>query len=134
VGDAPVRLVQGDARSLPWPEESFDLVTCSLAIHHFSTEEAPCVLSEMWRVTRGSALVVDLTRSYPAYAGVWLATRIVARNRMTRHDGPLSVLRAYTKDELHRLAVGAGWKNLSLQRHAFFRQTLLGRKSVPHVR
>jgi len=43
---------------------------------------------------------------------------------MTRHDAPLSVLRAYTPDEALDLARQAGWKNPRVRRTRFFRMVL----------
>lgn len=122
---APVELQQGDARALPYPDHSFDIVLCCLALHHFPPHEAVSVLGEMWRVARRGMIVIDLRRGYLAYAGTWLATHTVARNRLTRHDGPLSVLRAYTPEELSGLARRAGVANPTIERHIFFRQSLV---------
>jgi len=127
LGGGAVELQQGDARALPYPDDSFDIVLCCLALHHFSPSEATSVLREMWRVARRGIIVTDLRRGYLAYASTWLATRTVARNRLTRHDGPLSVLRAYTPDELSGLARRAGIPNPTIERHIFFRQSLVAR-------
>lgn len=126
-GDA-ISFVQGDARRLPFKAESFDIVTSSLALHHFDPDDAVRVLAEMWRVTRGALLVVDLVRGYPAYWGTWLATRLLARNRITRHDGPLSVLRSYTPSELFDLTRAAGINDPCITTHLPFRQALVAAK------
>jgi ubiquinone/menaquinone biosynthesis C-methylase UbiE len=123
-----IRLARADARSLPWSDESFDIVCCCLALHHFSPLEAVQVLREMWRVTSGVIAVTDLTRSYPAYIATWLATHTVAPNALTRHDGPLSVLRAYTPEEMRDLASAAGIAHASVRLHPLFRQALVGSK------
>lgn len=127
-----VELVLGDARSLPFNAHSYDVVTSSLALHHFNPEEARAVLAEMWRVARRGILVVDLARSYPAYWGTWIATRVIARNRVTRRDGPLSVLRAYTPGELLELARAAGIGEPRVSVHPLFRQILIAGKDIPN--
>jgi hypothetical protein len=43
-----------------------------------------------------------------AYAGVWLLTHLTTTNRLTRNDGPLSVQRAFTPDEMMSMARKAG--------------------------
>jgi ubiquinone/menaquinone biosynthesis C-methylase UbiE len=51
---------QGDARDLPFDSESFDIVSCRAAFHHFA--EPDRVLSEMARVTHagGTLLIADI--------------------------------------------------------------------------
>ena len=71
----------------------------------------------------------DLIRSRPAYWLVWLATRLWARSRMSRHDGPLSVLRAYTPAELLALARQAGVAGIRIIRYPWlFRLAAVGVK------
>jgi ubiquinone/menaquinone biosynthesis C-methylase UbiE len=124
----PIRLVQADARALPWPPDSFDVVLCCLALHHFDPRDARQVLREMWRTCRRGIVVTDLTRGYVSLAATWLVTRTLARNRVTRHDGPLSVLRAYTPAELRQMAAESGIVGADVRRHSFFRQVLVARK------
>lgn len=120
-----IRLARADARSLPWQDGSFDVVMCCLALHHFSPTEAVQVLREMWRVSARTVIVIDLRRSYTAYIGTWLATHTVARNRLTRHDGPLSVLRSYTPSEMALQARAAGLDRVSITLHPFYRQVMV---------
>ena len=39
---------------------------------------------------------------------MWLLTRLFAKSRMSRHDGPMSVQRAYVREELRALCEKAG--------------------------
>jgi ubiquinone/menaquinone biosynthesis C-methylase UbiE len=129
-----VSFVLGDARALPWPDSSFDVVTCSLALHHFDPASAAQVLREVARVARVGVIVTDLRRSRLAYVATWLVTHTVARNRLTRHDGPLSVLRAYTAREVQALAASAGLAGAHVRRHLFFRLALLWSTALDHDR
>lgn len=103
----PVEVRQGDARALPFPDHSMDVVTCALALHHFAPEAAARVLAEVARVARHAWLVVDLERSLPAYLGA-RSLRLLLRSPVTRQDAPASVLRAYTLPELRALLSQAG--------------------------
>jgi ubiquinone/menaquinone biosynthesis C-methylase UbiE len=125
-----VRFMQGDARGLPLRDRSIDLAICTLALHHFTEPDAVRVLAEMNRVSRRWAVVSDLRRSSPAYAAVWLATRFMA-NPMTRHDGPVSVQRAYTEEELRDVAARGGWISPEFYPEPWFRMSLVCRKDLP---
>ena len=124
-----IQFVRGDARRLPLKDRSVDLAVCTLALHHFSDEDAVRVLDEMRRVAR-RAVVSDLCRGYVGYAGGWLATRFT-RNPMTRFDGPVSVQRAFTEDELRGMAVQAGWQAPTVLREPWFRMTLVSGEGEP---
>lgn len=124
-----IRLLQCDARDVPFPDASFDLVLCSLALHHFLPLDAVRVLSEMDRLSRVGFLVNDLARSRPGYFGAWLVGRLATRNRITRHDAPLSALRAYTPAELREMLGQAGVKDVEVRRSPWFRMAAIQVKS-----
>jgi ubiquinone/menaquinone biosynthesis C-methylase UbiE len=123
-GDPNLRFVQGDGASLPFEDASFDVAMCNLTLHHCDPSEAVALLRELRRVARLSPVVTDLRRSRVGWAGAALLVSLFTRNRMTRHDAPLSVLRAYTPDEALDLARQAGWKNPRVRRTHFFRMVL----------
>jgi ubiquinone/menaquinone biosynthesis C-methylase UbiE len=109
VADCPeITLLQGDALGLPVKPGSVDVVMSALTLHHLEPEPAVRFLSELDTAAGAGWLVNDLLRGRLAYAMVWLVTRLFTRNRMARHDGPLSVRRAYTPAETARLCEKAG--------------------------
>jgi ubiquinone/menaquinone biosynthesis C-methylase UbiE len=124
-GRTDIALVCDDALSLPYDDRTFDLVTCNLALHHFDPPDAIRALAEMGRVGR-DVIVNDLRRS----ALGWMLARAVfplfTRNRLTLHDGPLSVRRAYSPDEALAFARGAGWTRAAVRTHFAARMTLAG--------
>jgi ubiquinone/menaquinone biosynthesis C-methylase UbiE len=101
-------LVRADARALPFREGGADVVTMSLTLHHLEPDAAVTSLREMHTVARLGVIVNDLLRTRLALALVWLATRFLGCHPISRHDGPLSVRRAYSPDELLTLAEKAG--------------------------
>lgn len=119
-----IRTEQADALALPYRDAEFDLVTCSLALHHFDPRRAVIVLSEMRRVARRAVFVNDLERSRLAWIGAWLLAHGTTRNRLTRHDAPLSVQRAYTKEEILGLCRQAGWQSTRFARARFYRMVI----------
>lgn len=98
-------------------EPPFDLVYCTLLLHHFSDEEAVEILSAMQRLARRAVLVDDLQRTH---LGWWLAVagcRILSRSPVVHFDGPQSVRAAFSCDEALLLAERAGWDKPTLRRH-----------------
>lgn len=118
---APLR-VRADATALPFREGAVDIVVASLLLHHLEPDAAARCLAEMRAAARLGVVVNDLLRAPLTLVLVWLATRLVARHRFSRHDGPLSVRRAYAPDELRGLAEKAGVRPLRIDTHP-----LLGR-------
>jgi SAM-dependent methyltransferase len=97
--------VVGVGQRLGQPDASFDVVTCTLAVHHIPRRQRPAVFAEMHRVTRpgGRLLVADLAP----------APRFPGRGR------PLDLAES---DPLGDLAAGAGyqiesWGRLPLLRY-----------------
>jgi ubiquinone/menaquinone biosynthesis C-methylase UbiE len=123
--DDRLTFVQGEGERLPFADASFDVVICTLALHHFEPTPARALLREMRRVARLRPIVADLSRSALAYAATWLYARAASRNRLTRHDAPLSVRRAYDPREAIIMARDAGWRAPYVRREPFFRMTLL---------
>jgi ubiquinone/menaquinone biosynthesis C-methylase UbiE len=121
--DPALSFVRADGGALPFADAEFDVVTCTLALHHFDPDGARALLRELRRVARLSPVVCDLRRSPVAFAATWLWSR-TSRNRLTRHDAPLSVRRAYTPGEALALARDAGWHAPRVRREPFFRMTL----------
>ena len=121
-GSPDVRCVRGDALALPFPDKSFDVAYTTNFMHHLDDQQAVTCLREMDRVSRNGVLVVDLERSRLAYVGVRLVTFLA--NRIARHDGPVSVRRAFTVPELEAAARAAGLRDLRLTTHVPFRLML----------
>ncbi|MDQ6781198.1 MAG: methyltransferase domain-containing protein [Candidatus Eremiobacteraeota bacterium] len=120
-----ISLVLGDARRLPFGMACFDLATLNLSLHHFEPAEAVAVLRELARVAR-HVIVNDLRRSRLAWAFARTVFPLFTRNRFTRNDAPLSVLRSYLPHEAAELARQAGWQRLEVRKHRGYRMTLVG--------
>lgn len=103
---------------------TYDLVCCSLALHHFSEDDAIRLLKRCRDLSHHYAVVADLERTLAARAGIWLITQFVYRDRMTRYDGRLSARRAFSYREFRVLAEAAGWSDFHHARFMFFRQAI----------
>lgn len=122
-GDYPeITFVQGDI--LSFGESGYDVVLCSLALHHFDEDSAVQVLRRCRELSRRYVLVSDLRRGPLASIGVYLLTGILFREPMTRVDARLSAERAFSFHEFRSLAERAGWKNFGHRKFAFARQAI----------
>lgn len=102
------RIVEADARALPFADAAFDVAHASLLIHHLDPAAAVIVLREMARVARLGVVINDLRRGILPLMATATAVTVFGRCRTTRHDGLLSVRRAYRVRELDELLDAAG--------------------------
>jgi len=116
--------VRGDALKLPFAGGQFDYVICSLFTHHFLDEQVVQVLREMSRVAKRRIFVIDLHRHPVAYFLYTTLGKIVLHNRLLRHDGALSILRSFKRDELVELAQRADLRDVWVERHFPYRLVL----------
>lgn len=103
-----LRLEIADGRALPYSDGTFDVAHTSLVLHHLEPADVVGLLRELRRVARRGVVVNDLVRGRLAWLGALVLVRTVATGRYTRNDGPLSVRRAYTRDELASMVHEAG--------------------------
>jgi 2-polyprenyl-3-methyl-5-hydroxy-6-metoxy-1,4-benzoquinol methylase len=103
---------------------AYDIALCTLALHHFSNEDAVRLLRRCREVSKRLVLVSDLRRSFSLVAGVYLLTTLIFREPMTRYDARLSAIRAFSFSEMRDLATRAGWKDFGHKRFRFARQAI----------
>ena len=115
-----IRLVVADATALPLREGAADVVTSALTLHHLEPDAAVASLREMAAAARRAVIVNDLLRTRLALGLVWLATRLLRCHPISRHDGPLSVRRAYSAAELAALAQKAGITTLTVRAYPLY--------------
>jgi ubiquinone/menaquinone biosynthesis C-methylase UbiE len=94
--------VCGDATALPFRDNSFDVVGCSLFLHHLEPEQIVQFAREGLRVARHAFLIHDLQR-HPLHLILSYLGLPLYRSRLTRHDAIASVRRAYTADEIREM-------------------------------
>jgi SAM-dependent methyltransferase len=121
-------VVRGDALRLPFADRSIDLVIAVKFAHHFHGTWLDQLLVEMARVARRRVLILDIRRHWLAYWGFWAWSRVFTRNRLVRHDGPLSVLRGFTSDELRASSTKLGEFDWAVRSYMGFQLALVGRR------
>src|SRR5579864_1643638 len=125
--DRGLHAVQADALRLPFADRSIDLVTAVKFAHHFTGEKLHGLVAEMARVARHRVIVLDIRRHWLAYWGFVAWSRVCTRNRLVRYDGPLSVLRGFTPEELGTLGGPHREFDWTVRSYAGFQLALIGR-------
>jgi ubiquinone/menaquinone biosynthesis C-methylase UbiE len=124
------RKLVADALTVPFLDSAFDLVSCSLFLHHLSPEEVVEFARESLRVSRVAVLVNDLVR-HPLHLALAYAGVPIYRSRITRNDAPASVKQAYTIEEMSEFFWKAGAAKVETQRHFLFRMGVVAWKTLP---
>ncbi len=93
----------------------FDIMQCSLFTHHFTDEELVRLFSIMKSKSRLGFIINDIHRHWLAYYSIKLLTSWFSRSVMVRNDAPVSVLRAFTRQELESLLQQAGVSRFSIR-------------------
>ena len=115
--------VCSDALSLPFADRSVDIVLCSQLLHHFEHQPALEVIAELDRVARRRVIISDLRRSWIAAAGFAVAAVALRFHAVTRHDGPVSVMRGFTEGELGGMVLTATGVQPAIRRRLGYRLT-----------
>ncbi|MCI0353531.1 MAG: methyltransferase domain-containing protein [Acidobacteria bacterium] len=116
--------VAADALALPFAGSSFDLVGCSLFAHHLEPDQVTRFVTEGLRVARRAVLINDLRR-HPVHLALTYAGRAIYRSRLTRHDGPVSIRRAYTVEEMQEMLARTPAVRVEITKHYLYRMGVI---------
>jgi ubiquinone/menaquinone biosynthesis C-methylase UbiE len=124
------RAVVADALALPFQDNSFDVVSCSLFAHHLEPDDLARFVNEALRLSRTAVLINDLIR-HPLHVALVYAGFPLMRSYVSRVDGLASVRRAYTPDEMRQI-LNSGTQNaarVEISRHFLFRMGIIAWKT-----
>jgi 2-polyprenyl-3-methyl-5-hydroxy-6-metoxy-1,4-benzoquinol methylase len=112
--------VVADALTLPFADKQFDIVTCALFLHHLEPDGVVRFVEEALRATRLAVLINDIRRGWASLVATYASWALV-QSRITRHDGPVSIRRAYTVDELRDLLKVSRAAEIEIEKHFLLR-------------
>jgi 2-polyprenyl-3-methyl-5-hydroxy-6-metoxy-1,4-benzoquinol methylase len=125
--NVPSTFFASDVIRDPLPE-SYDVLVCSLFLHHLEAAEVTDLLRRMAHAARVGIVVGDLERGWPGFLLAAIATRVLTRCPVVRTDALLSVRAAFSREELRKLADDADLEAASLEPCWPWRQRLVWRR------
>jgi 2-polyprenyl-3-methyl-5-hydroxy-6-metoxy-1,4-benzoquinol methylase len=110
-----VRFRCEDVFSQDFENLKYDVVLCTLTLHHFKDSEIIKLMSVFNANSRIGIVINDLHRSAVAYRLFQVLCFIFRLNAMSREDGLVSILRGFKKEELIRFSEKLELKNYKIK-------------------
>jgi len=105
-------------------EPSYDIVLCTLFLHHFDDIQCKEILARWFAKSKWGFVVNDLQRSFISYY-LFKGLCLFISNPMVKNDGLISILRSFKKKELEALTDGLTYKRTIKWMWAFRYQMIL---------
>lgn len=96
-------------------EQCYDIVLCTLTLHHFKEAEIRELMKIFYRQAGKGIVINDLHRCALSYRLFQLVCFVFNLNRMVREDGLVSILRGFKKKELQHLSAELNIDQYSLK-------------------
>jgi 2-polyprenyl-3-methyl-5-hydroxy-6-metoxy-1,4-benzoquinol methylase len=109
--------------------ETFDVIIGTLFFHHFTNEQLSYFFRQIQSQVSLGFIINDIHRHWLAYYSIKALTKVLSRSEMVRNDGPLSVLRAFSRQDLQLIMEKAMIRNYSLRWMWAFRWQIVALRS-----
>ncbi len=93
----------------------YDIVLCTLTLHHFKDDEILQLMSVLQKNATIGIVVNDLQRSAISYRLFQALCFVFGLNAMSREDGLVSILRGFKRNELASFSKKLQFKNYIIQ-------------------
>jgi len=93
----------------------FDIVTGTLFFHHFTDDQLIYFFQQLKQQVTIGIVINDIHRHWFAYHSIKWLTQLFSRSSMVVHDAPVSVMRAFKKNELENIVRKAGYTKYSIR-------------------
>lgn len=97
-----------DIFSMEFQQRNYDIIMGTLFYHHFAHDVLVDFFSKLKHQSRRGLVINDIHRHWLAFHSIRLLTKFFSKSAMVKFDAPLSVLRAFTKQELADILFKAG--------------------------
>ncbi|WP_333599912.1 methyltransferase domain-containing protein [Flavobacterium sp.] len=104
-----------DVFSESFQQLEYDIVLCTLTLHHFKDEEIKSLLKVFQEKAKLGIVVNDLQRSALSYRLFQALCFVFGLNAMSREDGLVSILRGFKKEDLIAFSKQLGFNKYTIQ-------------------
>lgn len=104
-----------DIFSKSFSELKYDIVLCTLTLHHFKNEDIQNILKVFDVNSRIGFVVNDLQRSALSYRLFQMLCFVFRLNEMSRKDGLTSILRGFKRQELIAFSENLNFRKYTIQ-------------------
>lgn len=116
-----IRFVAMDIFSDEFRGMKLDIVTATLFFHHFTSAQLIGFIRQLLTQVNVGIVINDIHRHWFSYHAIRILTGLFSRSPMVRHDAPVSVMRAFTRQELKDILDAAGATNYAIRWRWAFR-------------
>lgn len=103
------------------PLANFDIILCTLTLHHFKDQEILSLLSFFHSQSRLGLVINDLHRSKLAYYLFTALCFVFGLNDMSREDGLVSILRGFKRADLQNYSEQLQFRKVTIRWRWAFR-------------
>lgn len=104
-----------DVFGKPFEEIKYDIILCTLTLHHFKNKEIIQLMSRFYANSKVGIVINDLHRSALAYRLFQGLCFVFQLNSMSREDGLTSILRGFKKQDLVEISKKLKFNNYTIQ-------------------
>lgn len=104
-----------DVFGKPFDEIKYDIILCTLTLHHFKNKEIIQLMSVFYANSKVGIVINDLHRSALAYRLFQVLCFVFQLNSMSREDGLTSILRGFKKEDLVEISKKLKFNNYTIQ-------------------
>lgn len=124
VGTTPSSQLELKVLDIFSPE--FDDINCDIIClnnicHHFDDQDLILLLKKCYEKASLAVIINDLQRNCLSYYGIKILSKTLRLSHLAQHDGPLSVLRAFTYEELDNIIEAVHPKKYTIQASWLYR-------------
>jgi len=110
-----ITFIQQDVFDESFKRHQMDIICLNLTLHHFKDKDIKKLLPILYQNSSLGLVINDLQRHWLAYFLFQLYSSVLMKSKIAKHDGKVSILRGFKKNELEKYKTIVKPKNLHLE-------------------